>query len=308
MPQKLHVLLMSLLFIIIVPVIAQTDLDESYEWDDEGITVDYPDDWDSFVDDNDIVHLASDETDIFFIFEDNDPDDDIEEYIEDAVDTYSFDRVRFDADDVLIGDLEDFELSASYFYMDELGGEDFERAIVAIPLNDEVMAIAVIVPITDDEIEEIDMVFDILATLTITGSSGTSNENNYEFDNGYEIVLDNGWAVEADVFSNGDLDIVFEFFDLDDEREDSPADWMRAVYADESDIAYEEDFVYFMELANDDNAIGYYYEEDYYRIIISFSPDGDTVIIAVITPSDEDDTQAVFDHEDDIYEFLGTLE
>ena len=308
MPQKLRVLFMSLLFIMIIPALAQTDLDETYEWEEEGITVDYPDDWDSSVDENDIVHLVSDETDIFFIFEDYDSDDSLEEYIEDAVDTYSFDRIRFDEDDVLIGDLDDFDRSASYFYTDELDTEEFERAVVAIPLNDEIIAIAVIVPITADEIEEIDIVFDILATLTVTGATGASNDNLYEFDNGYEIVLDSGWAVEDDVFRNGDLDIRFDFFEVNDEREESRADNMRVIYGDISDIDYDEDLVYFMELDNDDNAIGYYYQDDFYYIIISFSPDDDIVIVAVVTPSDEDDIEAVFDHEDEIYEFLGTLE
>lgn len=176
MSQMLRVLLISMLFIVMMPVMAQ-DLDETYEWEDEGITVDYPDDWDDSVDENDIVHLASDETDVFIIFEDYDEDDDIEDYIEDAFDSYTFDSIRFDEDDVFIGELDDFDLSASYFYSDELDDEEFERAIVAIPLDDELIAIAVIVPIRDDEIEEIDLVFDILATLTVTGATSSSDED-----------------------------------------------------------------------------------------------------------------------------------
>ena len=64
------------------------DLDETYEWEDDGITIDYPDDWDDSVDENDIVHLSSDETDVFIIFDDYDEDDDIEDYIEDVFDTW----------------------------------------------------------------------------------------------------------------------------------------------------------------------------------------------------------------------------
>lgn len=306
MSQMLRVLLISMLFIVMMPVMAQ-DLDETYEWEDEGITVDYPDDWDDSVDENDIVHLASDETDVFIIFEDYDEDDDIEDYIEDAFDSYTFDSIRFDEDDVFIGELDDFDLSASYFYSDELDDEEFERAIVAIPLDDELIAIAVIVPIRDDEIEEIDLVFDILATLTVTGATSSSDEDTYEFDNDYEIVLDSGWAVDDELFSNGDLDVIFYFYEVDDEREDTPAAAMRDVFGDVSDIDYDEDFVYFLELDNDDNSIGYYYEDDFYSLIVAFSTDDDLIIVAVAIPSDEDDTEAVFDYEDDFYEFLGTM-
>lgn len=307
MSQMLRVLLISIFFIVILPVLAQ-DLDESYEWEDEGITVDYPDDWDDSVDDNDIVHLSSDETDVFIIFDDYDEDDDIEDYIEDVFDTYTFDSLRFDEDDVLISELDDFDLSASYFYTDELDNEEFERAIVAIPLDDEIIAIAVIVPITDDEIEEIDLVFDILATLTVIGSNSSSDEDTYEFDNDYRIILDNGWAEDDELFSNGDLDVIFYFFDVDFEREDTRAAAMREVFTDVSSIDYDEDFVYFLELDNDDNAIAYYYQDEYYSMIVAFSTDDDMVIVAVAIPSDEDDTEAVFDYEQELYDFLATME
>jgi|GEM_PF-4446605 len=307
MRQMQRLFLLSIIFLLVIPVFAQTDLDETYEWEDEGVTVDYPDDWD-VEEDGDFTRFLSDETDFTIYFENYDPDDDLEEYVEDAFEDFRFDdSVRFDDDDFFIDDLDDFDEVGYYYYSDEFDNEEFEAGIIVIPLNDDLLAIAFIIPITDDEIEELDIVLDILATLTVTGD-GSSDGEVYEFDNGFEIVIEDDWEEDGGIFSNGELDVEFFFFDVDDDRADTRSESVREIFAQNSSQDYDEDNITFIELDNDTDAIAYLYEEDFATIIIAFSPDDDVVVVAVATPSDEDDGDLVFDNAEDFYVFIESMD
>lgn len=304
-----HLISMCIILLLAVPIMAQVDLDETYEWDN-GITMDYPDDWETFVDDNGIAHFVSDDTDVFVLFLSYDPDDSLNEYIEDAFDEYRFETSnRFDADDVFIDDLGGFDEVASYYYTEELDGDEFERAIFAIPLDDETIAISVAVPIQGSDFDELDIVLAMLETLTGTGQSVVSDDVSYEWDNGYEITLDNGWEFD-DVFSNGTITVTFEFFEIDDERTDTRAQTLREFVANSNDADdYDEDDLFFIDLVNDENGLEYTYNNgDYITMIVSFSPDDESIVIAIATPTDETDESAVLDNAEDFYLFLETLE
>lgn len=302
--------LLSILLLWVLPVVAQTDLDESYEWDEQGVTVDYPDDWD-VEEDGDVTRFISDETDFALFFANYDPDDDLEDYVENAFEDFRFDdSVRFDDDDFYIDDLDDFDEAGYYYYTDEFDNEEFEVGIIAIPLNDDLLAIAVIVPVNDDEIEELDIVLDILASLT-ADESGSSDEEIEEFDNGLEITVGDDWEEDDEIFSNGDVDVEFYFFEVEAERDNTRSDSIREIFADNMSDPYDEDNIVFVELDNDIDAITYiaYIEnDDYTAFIVAFSPDDGVVVAALVTPSDEDDSDAVYDAEEALYDFLGSMD
>lgn len=307
-----HLITMCILVLTTMPILAQVDLDETYEWDN-GITMNYPDDWESFVDDNDISHFVSDDTDIFIIFDSYDADDGLIEYIEDAFDDYKFETsTRFDDDDVFIDELGDFDETASYFYTEELGGDTFQRAIFAIPLDDETIAIAVAVPLQDEELGEVDTVSAMLGTLTSTGESVVEDDVSYEWDNGYEITLGDDWQDDGEIFSNGTMDVTFYFFDIEDERTDTRASYLREIFAEtrsDDGISYNEDNLIFVELENDENAIEYSYDDtDYTPVLVAFSPDNEHIVIALAVPSAGENANAVLNNIEDLYLFVETLE
>lgn len=307
-----HLITMCMILLLTIPVLAQVDLDETYEWEN-GITMNYPDDWDTFVDDNDISHFVSDDTDIFIIFDSYDADDGLAEYIEDAFDDYKFETsTRFDDDDVFIDELEDFDETASYYYTEELGGDEFQRAIFAIPLDDETIAIAIAVPLQDDELEELDTVLAMLATLTGTGESIVEDDISYEWDNGYEITLGDDWQVDGELFSNGTIEVRFYFFEIEDDRTDTRARYLREIFAetrDDSSLSYDEDQLVFVELENDENALEYdYADTDYTPVLVAFSPDDEHIVIALGIPSDGENGNAVLNNIEDMYLFVETLE
>lgn len=315
--RPLATILLSLaLLFVMPPVMYAQDLDEIYEWDN-GVVMDYPDDWDTYIDDSDVTHFTSDETDMFIIFDDYDEDDPLDEYIEDAFEEYVFDQsARFDDDDVVIGDLGEFDETASYFYEEELNDEEFERGIIAIPLSDDIIVIAVVVPITDDEIDELDTVFDMLATLRTGGSStSTANGDVFEFDNGTQIELIDDWSEQDEVFTNGTLDVTLTLYPVIDERTDTRAGRLRQAFGDvtQGDATYDEATLVFLILDVDDEALQYLYEDtndgDTYSVgLIAVSVDADTIIIVHITPSDTDDEQAVTDNISEVWDFLETLD
>lgn len=307
-----HLITMCILVLMTMPILAQVDLDETYEWDN-GITMNYPDDWESFVDDNDISHFVSDDTDIFIIFDSYDADDGLIEYIEDAFDNYKFETsTRFDDDDVFIDELGDFDETASYYYTEELGDDTFQRAIFAIPLDDETIAIAIAVPLQDEEIEELDTVLAMLATLTGTGESVVEDDISYEWDNGYEITLGDDWQGDGEIFSNGTMDVTFYFFEIEDDRRDTRARYLREIFAEtrnDSSISYDEDKLIFVELENDENALEYDYEDtDYTPVLVAFSPDNEHIVIALAVPSAGENANAVLNNIEDLYLFVETLE
>ena len=293
------------------------DLDETYEWDN-GVQMDYPDDWEVSIDDNDFVHFTSDDTDMIIFFEDYDRDDDLEEYVEDAFDVYRFDRsARFDDDDIIEGEYGDIDLAAAYFYEEDLDGDEFERGIVAIPLEDELIAIAIIVPIEDDDIDELDTIIAMLATLSLEGDSLSTSlsEDTFEFDNGTQIELIDDWEEDDAIISNDSIEVELIFFDVDDERTDTRVARLREVYAEvsENDTPYDEAILQFLVLDVDDEAFQYLYEdttggETYTTGLIALSLDDDTVIIAVVRPSDTDDDFVVADDIADVWDLLDTLD
>ncbi|GAB5494379.1 MAG: hypothetical protein Phog2KO_45940 [Phototrophicaceae bacterium] len=271
--------------------------------------MDYPSDWDVSVDDNDIVHFISDDTDIFIIFDRYDEDDSLSEYIEDAFDDYKFETsVRFDEDDVLIDDLGDFDDTASYFYIEELNDDEFERAIFAIPINDETIVIAVAVPIQDEDLEEVDTVLAMLASFT-GNANQILDDVSYEWENGYEIDLGSDWQLDNDSFNNGTISISISFFEVDDERTDTRASILRnAITESDATFNYNEDQLYFIDLENDEDALEYSYDNgDYTTLIVSFTMDNDVIILATITPTDEDE-DSVLDNAEDAFLFLETME
>lgn len=312
-----QILLFCLVCLWIIPTIAQ-DLDETYIWEDDGVSIDYPDDWAVSIDDNDYAHFASDDTDMFILFQSYDADDDLEEYVSEAFDSFRFDTsIRFDEDDVIIGELEDFERTASYFYDENLNGDEFQRAIFAIPLNDETIAIAVAVPISDDEIEELDTVLDMLATLAAdddNASSSAVSDDDYDWDNGYSIDIFGNWEEEDELFNNGRMSVRFFFYEVEDERFDNRATFLRQTFLDQriDDVDFNEDFIVFTQIDNDNAALAYSYDEDdgdrrYTPVLVSFTTDDDVVVVAFVLPI-VDNGDVVIDEVDDLYDFLNTFE
>ncbi|MEO1644532.1 MAG: hypothetical protein AAFR67_05060, partial [Chloroflexota bacterium] len=282
-----------------------------------GVEINYPDDWEAYEDDNDLVHFTDDELDMFIFFEDYDADDDLEDYIEDAFEIYRFDSsARFDDDDVIEGEYGDIDLAAVYFYEEDLDGDEFERGIIAIPLSDELIAIAIVVPLFDDELDDIDIIIDMLGTLSLEGDGGSSSSGDtFEFDNGTQIELFDEWEADNDIISNDLIEIEFLFFDVDDERTDTRAARLRETYADlaESNDDYDEALLQFLTLDVDDEALQYIYDETddgdtYSAILIALSIDNNTVIVAVVRPSDTDEGSIVVDDIGDVWALLDTLD
>ncbi|MEL6525411.1 MAG: hypothetical protein AAFQ07_06835 [Chloroflexota bacterium] len=312
----LNCLLSVLICLSFAFVASAQDLDETYEWDN-GVEINYPDDWEAYEDDNDLVHFTDDELDMFIFFEDYDADDDLEDYIEDAFEIYRFDSsARFDDDDVIEGEYGDIDLAAVYFYEEDLDGDEFERGIIAIPLSDELIAIAIVVPLFDDELDDIDIIIDMLGTLSLEGDGGSSSSGDtFEFDNGTQIELFDEWEADNDIISNDLIEIEFLFFDVDDERTDTRAARLRETYADlaESNDDYDEALLQFLTLDVDDEALQYIYDETddgdtYSAILIALSIDNNTVIVAVVRPSDTDEGSIVVDDIGDVWALLDTLD
>ncbi|MGJ3237083.1 MAG: hypothetical protein ACFE0Q_00100 [Anaerolineae bacterium] len=305
--RRIIVLMLVIACAVWMPLQAQ-ELTETYRWDEEGARINYPSDWEQYIDEAGIVHLASADTDIFFYFEPYDADDDLAEYVEDAFLLYRFNTsATFDADEVLTSKLTSFEDSASYAYIDMLDGESFEREIFAVPLAETWVAMAIAVPVVDDVLSESETVLEILSSLALSDADSVGTD--VMLDNGYTMTLGADWQAVGEGFSNGEITVTLAYFPIENPRTDTRASRLRAMYnaVRAGDAPFDEDLILFIDLNNDENAVAYVYQETAYSILIAFSPDDDIVIVAQSIANDGGDSDTVLDFSEDFYVLIESI-
>jgi hypothetical protein len=321
----------ALIFVIvlmILPSIAQSDLSNDYDWAN-GIRVSYPDEWE-IVEEENGIHLRSEQTDIFFLFEPYEDEDDVEDALEGIFDaTRNDDAIEFDSDNIFFGGLSNFSLTASYFYEDSLEGDSFQRALFAIPVEEAVIVQVAAVPLEGREIDELSIVLNILSSLDYSESrvseettSDNGGDGSYEWSNGLRVEYpsdeDLPWQIVEGV-EDGDvvhivnevIDIAFYLYPVEDERETNRALAIRQTFATVSTKSFDEEGFFFLQLANDGEALGYLYEEsadgaDFEQTLIALQPDDSLVVVAVILPRANESVDEVGGMRQ-VYEILETL-
>jgi hypothetical protein len=310
------------LLLLIVPSMAQSELDNTYDWPN-GISVSYPDGWDIVEEDNG-VHLRSDETNMFFAFEDYEDEDDVEEALETLFNmTRSDTSIDFESDNVFFGGLSNFSLTASYFFEDSADGEGFQRALFAIPVDEAIIVQVAAVPLEAHEIDELSIVLNILSSLDYNPERATeesaeaseSEEGVYRWPSGVSIQYPPDWDIveEADIthIVNADIDIAIYLYPVRDERDTNHAAAIRETFATISTKTFDEEAFYFLELANDAQALAYSYEEsldgaDFEQMLVALQPDDIFVAVAVVLPRTVETFDAVGGRQA-IYDMLATM-
>jgi hypothetical protein len=312
--------------ILILPTAAQSELSNDYDWPN-GIRVSYPDGWELVEEENNI-HIRSEQTDILFLFEPYEDEDDIEDALEDIFDTSrSNDDIDFDSDNIFLGGLANFSLTASYFYEDSLDDESFQRALFAIPVEEAVIVQASARPLESREIDELSVVLLILSSLDYSAnrvsednsSSGNSEEGRYEWSSGvaieYPTETDSDWQIVEDGAAvhiiNELIDIAIYLYPLEEERETNRASAIRETFALVSTSDFNEEAFFFLELPNDGEALGYLYEEsqdgsEFEQTLIAIQPDDSFVAVAVVLPRSNYSIEEVGGFEQ-VYDILGTM-
>lgn len=342
------VLVLGLLIIGVMPTLAQeieipdTELPNTYDWP-IGASIDYPDNWEVVIDDQEYMHLRSEETDLvfgFFFFEEE--EDTLEAFIEESFEGTRIDTdVDFDEDNFLYGDLPNVSLAA-YSYIETYEGSSYERTFFAIPLDDETAVVATAIPLYADEIEEYEDIFVMLNSLRMREDAGSTDSDT---DSGLGGVLGNGSSQEEGIFTwtfevDGDvvLDVSVEFSeDWEITVDDSDAEHLRSentdivfsFYTDPSDdleeivernfentrldesIDFDPDELIvgnFPELGNFEEAAAYQYLENfdgdrYNRIFIAVQPHPQIIVSTAAIPLRGTDIEEI----DEILEVVNTI-
>jgi hypothetical protein len=310
---------------LILSAAAQSELSNDYDWPN-GIRVSYPDGWDILEEENGI-HIRSEQTDMYFLFEPYEAEDDVEDALEDIFDaTRSDEEIEFDSDSIFFGGLANFSLTASYFYEDNLDGDSFQRALFAIPVEETVIVQVAAVPLEGREIDELSIVLSILSSLDYSanrvtegnGGSENSEDGRYEWPNGLQLEYPSDaephWEIGEDgsvvQLFNEAIIITIYLYPLEDERETNRALAIRETFTAVSTKDFDEEAFFFLALPNDGAALGYLYEEsldgtDFEQTLLALQPDDSLVVVAVVLPrvGDSVDNGGM----EQVYEILETM-
>lgn len=153
MKRLFSLVLIVLLALVALPVAAQVDdvdLTETYDWP-IGISVDFPESWESSLDDEGYMHLNNGTTDMVFgFFEIEDDDDDIESFVRVTFEeTHADETLSWDEDLVVSGTLPNFDEVVAYLYEDTFNSTVFERLVVGVQVTDTLVVVANAIPLTD---------------------------------------------------------------------------------------------------------------------------------------------------------------
>jgi len=243
------VIVLALLMVGVMPTLAQDidvpdiDLPNTYDWP-IGASVDYPDNWESILDDEEYMHLRSEETDLvfgFFFFEEE--EDTLEAFIQESFEGTRFDTsVDFDEDNFLYGDLPNASIAA-YSYTETYEGSSYERTFFAVPLDDETAVVATAIPLFDDAISEYEDIFAILNSLRMREDVDSTESGSSE-SGGLGGILGGGsgggsaqqeegtftWSFDVE---GGIVDVTVEFSDMwEITVDDSDAEHLRSENTD----------------------------------------------------------------------------
>lgn len=316
--------LIFIIFTLLLPVLAQSDFNNEFDFEN-GVTIRYPDGWDTAYDDQDYPHVFSSDTDMVFFFEDYDPDLDLEDYLVDLYDFTLFDESqRFDSEAIFFGSLGDFDEIASYTYQDDADGDIFQRTLVVIPLEDEIVVKVSVIPRVSREIDEFPTVIDILSTIEYTSSNTDTGisavtAGTYDLGDGLSIDYPEGWqALTNDegvpLIVNSAIVIGLFKHEIVNPRQDNHASFIRQIYDQylvDRSIDFDEDLFFFVSISNDPSALGYLYDEnvegdEYQQLLVAVQPGQRWLVLAFVYPVEA----AQFSDADNeiIYSILGTLQ
>jgi hypothetical protein len=310
------------LVLLVSPLAAQSELENQYDWPN-GIRVSFPDGWEA-VEEQNGVHLRSDDSDILFAFIAYQDDDDVEDALENLfILTRSDSSIEFESAEIFTGSLSNFSQSAAYFYDDEAAGETFQRALFAIAIDETIIVQASAVPLRGREIDELSVVLTILSSLEYDAGRATegtaegenAEEGVYNWPSGVSIQYPDGWEIVEDGevihIVNDDIDIAIHLLPVRDERDTNHASAIRDTFGIVSTKDFDEEAFYFLELANDNEALAYLYEEsldgtDFEQLLVALQPDDIFVALAVALPRTAGRFADVGGLQP-IYDILGTM-
>lgn len=221
------VVALALMIAGVVPALAQDidvsdiELPNTYDWQ-IGASIDYPEGWDVVIDDDDYVHLRSEETDIvfgFFFFED--ANDTLEAFLQESFEaTIWNESLRFDEDNLLYGELPNYSIAA-YSYTETYEGSDYERTLFALQLNEELAIIGTAIPLFGAEITEYEEIFAILNSLRMRedvdsseGNSGLGGLLGGGTGGGETVQEEGAYTWTFDLDSGEVIDVRIEFSDM----------------------------------------------------------------------------------------------
>lgn len=158
------------------------------------------------------------------------------------------------------------------------------------------------------------------ATPTPVPTTDPSAPRNITWDNQLELQISADWVAETsddglNYIYNDDFTVAFFTKMIEDERQDTQANFLREVYHNtdfliDSSIPFDEDLFFFVDLASDLDALGYKYidsfeGEDFEQLLVAVKPGNTMLVVAVAYPLQ---TDAFTDADlEAIYEILGTL-
>jgi len=223
------VVALGLMIVAAAPTLAQDidipdlDLPNTYDWP-IGASVDYPADWESVLDDEEYMHLRSEETDLvfgFFFIEDE--SDTLEAFIEESFDATRFDTsLSFDDDGFLYGDLPNHSIVA-YSYTETFEGDSYERTFCAVQLTDQLAIVGTAIPLRAEDISEYETIFAILNSLRMRPEEDGSTDPGAA-EGGLGGILGGGsgggatqeegvysWQFDAD---GGTIEVTVEYADM----------------------------------------------------------------------------------------------
>lgn len=314
--------LMLIILALMLPVSAQ-NFDNEFDFEN-GVIINYPDDWDATYDDNNNPHVFSDETDMLFLFEIYDEDLSLEDYLEDLYNRTIIDDSQDLDDDIFIGELGDFDEIASYTFNDDDDGDTFQRYLFVIPIEEEIVIMVSVIPRIESEIDEFLIILDILATLEYTSNpqfqpepdadpdpepdiATASWQNNLSID--YPDDWESGTSEEGiDFLVSDELTMIFSSQMIEDVRQDTHANFIRETYNQfllDPSLEFDEDSFFFFELENDPNALAYFYEENddgdsYEQMLIAIQASDTLLVVVLIYPREasefsDDDWEIIFE-------------
>lgn len=146
--------LIVIIFIVLLPAIAQEpDFENQYDFGNN-VFIRYPEGWETFYDEEtDDSYIYSEQTDILILFEAYDAEQSLLDYLKNIYERTLLDSSRsLDEESVFIGALNDLSEIASYTYDDNADGDVFQRYIFAIPLQEEIVVLVSVAPYSESEI------------------------------------------------------------------------------------------------------------------------------------------------------------
>lgn len=314
------------LFILVLslsmPTLAQIDLSDSYDFS-SGIRLNFPNTWD-ILEADDGVHLRSEQTDLLFLFAPYQDESDVEAELENLFSTSRYDSsLSFIREDIFLGGLANFSLTASYFYQDNREGESIQRALFAIPVEEAVIVKVTVTPLASTEIDELSVVLRLLATLnydesrvsTAPSNNPSSDAGLYRWASGVTMNYPEGYEVVEESlvthFVSDEIDIGVYLYPVRDSRETNRPNTIRLSFSAVSEKTFDEENFVFLSLANDADALGYFYEElgdgdRFEQALIAFQPADIFIAVAVVLPRTSYSLEEIGGIEQ-VYEILGTM-